>query len=103
MGQTCAAVILKEEALSKSQVKPGLPYPHVGRTRQRQTREGRKIDQTFGTYWDLTLGVCPVANSEQHSERTGPWLTGVGPCKKPTLAREARQHLRRETCLLKSI
>jgi len=73
MGQTCAAVILKEEALSKSQVTPGLPYPHVGRTRQRQTGEGRKIDQTFGTYWALTLGVCRGARSEQPLWSTNAW------------------------------
>ena len=50
MGQTCAAVILKEEAMSKIQETPSLPYSHVGRTRQRQMGEGQKIDQTFGTY-----------------------------------------------------
>ena len=65
MGQTCAAVLLKEEALSRSQVTPGVPYPHVGRTRQRQTGEGQKIDQTFGTYWALTLGVSHGPRSQQ--------------------------------------
>jgi len=78
MGQTCAAVIQKEDALSKCQVTPSMPYPHVGRTRQRQTGEGRKIDQTFGTYWVLTLGVRHGTRSEQPLESTMAW---AGKCQ----------------------